>query len=161
MLQGCAGPSTSQCFMCSVTVWRDTGSGGTIYSDILFGSESDVYSVARKYCSERGQGSPNVGPRMDVKSNSSNWEYSFSCASKELPVVRQPVKTRNLETDLQIPPQVEKTNSQTVQIQDVNKSISNENMNKLSLEAAKKKCTELGFKPKTEGYGRCVLQLSK
>jgi len=30
-----------------------------------------------------------------------------------------------------------------------------------SLDAAKKKCTELGFKPATEGYGKCVLQLSK
>jgi hypothetical protein len=31
----------------------------------------------------------------------------------------------------------------------------------LSIDAAKKKCTELGFKPATEGYGKCVLQLSK
>ena len=29
------------------------------------------------------------------------------------------------------------------------------------LEASKKKCTELGFKPATEGHGKCVLQLSK
>jgi hypothetical protein len=32
---------------------------------------------------------------------------------------------------------------------------------RLSLEASKKKCTELGFKPATEGHGKCVLQLSK
>ena len=29
------------------------------------------------------------------------------------------------------------------------------------LEASKKKCTELGFKPATELHGKCVLQLSK
>lgn len=32
---------------------------------------------------------------------------------------------------------------------------------RLSLDASKKKCTELGFKPATEGHGKCVLQLSK
>jgi hypothetical protein len=32
---------------------------------------------------------------------------------------------------------------------------------RFSLDASKIKCTELGFKPATEGYGKCVLQLSK
>jgi hypothetical protein len=32
---------------------------------------------------------------------------------------------------------------------------------RLSLDASKKKCTDLGFKPATEGHGKCVLQLSK
>jgi hypothetical protein len=32
---------------------------------------------------------------------------------------------------------------------------------RLSFDASKKKCTELGFKPATEGHGKCVLQLSK
>ena len=32
---------------------------------------------------------------------------------------------------------------------------------RLSLDASKKTCTELGFKPATEGFGKCVLQLSK
>jgi len=30
-----------------------------------------------------------------------------------------------------------------------------------SMESAKKKCTDLGFKSGTEGFGKCVLQLSK
>lgn len=34
-------------------------------------------------------------------------------------------------------------------------------INKLSIDVAKKKCSELGFRPATEGYGKCVLQLSK
>jgi hypothetical protein len=29
------------------------------------------------------------------------------------------------------------------------------------INAAKQKCSDLGFKPKTEGHGKCVLQLSK
>ena len=32
---------------------------------------------------------------------------------------------------------------------------------RLSFDASKKKCAELGFKPATEGFGKCVLQLSK
>ena len=32
---------------------------------------------------------------------------------------------------------------------------------RLTLDDSKKKCTELGFKPATEGHGKCVLQLSK
>jgi hypothetical protein len=34
-------------------------------------------------------------------------------------------------------------------------------ISRLTLDESKKKCTELGFKPATEGYGKCVLQLSK
>jgi hypothetical protein len=44
--------------------------------------------------------------------------------------------------------------------QNQNKPILPEN-DRLSLEASKRKCTELGFKPATEGHGKCVLQLSK
>lgn len=32
---------------------------------------------------------------------------------------------------------------------------------RLSLEVSKQKCEELGFKPATEGFGKCVLQLTK
>lgn len=31
----------------------------------------------------------------------------------------------------------------------------------MTFDAAKSKCAELGFKPATEGFGKCVLQLSK
>ena len=53
---------------------------------------------------------------------------------------RQPILSEPLETPAQI---------------------SQEKNDRLSLEVSKKKCTELGFKPTTEGYGKCVLQLSK
>jgi len=32
---------------------------------------------------------------------------------------------------------------------------------RLSIELSKQKCEELGFKPATEGFGKCVLQLTK
>jgi len=40
------------------------------------------------------------------------------------------------------------------------KNVAPEN-ERLSIDASKKKCTELGFKPATEVHGKCVLQLSK
>ena len=40
-------------------------------------------------------------------------------------------------------------------------ALSNTAIAQLSLDAAKGKCTELGFKAGTEQYGKCVLQLSK
>jgi hypothetical protein len=33
--------------------------------------------------------------------------------------------------------------------------------NSITLDVAKLKCEELGFKPETEGFGKCVLQLTK
>jgi cytochrome c551/c552 len=37
----------------------------------------------------------------------------------------------------------------------------NQQGERLTLESAKTKCAELGFKPATEAFGKCVLQLSK
>jgi hypothetical protein len=54
----------------------------------------------------------------------------------------------------------EKTKQESIQTEAVIKNVAPEN-ERLSLDASKKKCTELGFKPATEGYGKCVLQLSK
>jgi hypothetical protein len=45
------------------------------------------------------------------------------------------------------------------QTTDVQKS--NRDRSLMDFESAQAKCKELGFKPKTEGYGKCVLQLSK
>ena len=60
-----------------------------------------------------------------------------------------------------VSPQLEEVQKQVATTPSIqNKSAPPEN-ERLSLEASKKKCTELGFKPATEGHGKCVLQLSK
>ena len=60
-----------------------------------------------------------------------------------------------------VPPQSEEVQKQvTTTPPSQNRSAPSEN-ERLSLEASKKKCTELGFKPATELHGKCVLQLSK
>ena len=51
--------------------------------------------------------------------------------------------------------------SVTTQNTEVVAPSSNAQSDRLSIEASKKKCTELGFKPATESHGKCVLQLSK
>ena len=46
---------------------------------------------------------------------------------------------------------------------DASKNISDNRQsdNLITLDVAKLKCEELGFKPETEGFGKCVLQLTK
>lgn len=66
-------------------------------------------------------------------------------------IVTIPVVTPPLE-------EVQKQVAPTPPIQTKPASPENE---RLSFDASKRKCTELGFKPATEGHGKCVLQLSK
>ena len=56
--------------------------------------------------------------------------------------------------------EIEKQQQVNVQKTETIKPANSEN-ERLSLDASKKKCTELGFKPATEDHGKCVLQLSK
>ena len=71
-----------------------------------------------------------------------------SQASEVKKLQAEVLRLKEIETQAVPPPQSQ------------NKSAPPEN-ERLSLDASKKKCTELGFKPATEGFGKCVLQLSK
>jgi len=169
VLFGCVGGiSTSQCLTCSVTVWDSYGTGGTIYSDKNFGDETSVYSVARAYCAERGLGPPNVGSRLDVLRNNSNWEYGFSCVDTKVvtptPLENQEVDRLRAEAEAsrlrqrQLEQQLNQSRQQPIAPVQAATPTS---VDRLSLDASKKKCGDLGFKPGTEGFGKCVLQLSK
>lgn len=80
----------------------------------------------------------------------------------ELPKVEPLEKVKqDIVTIPVVTPQLEEVPNQvTTTPPSQNKSASPEN-ERLSLEASKRKCTELGFKPATELHGKCVLQLSK
>jgi serine kinase of HPr protein (carbohydrate metabolism regulator) len=65
------------------------------------------------------------------------------------------------EKGLLTAPVQEKQINAPIQLVEQKKPAVAEKFDRLSLEASKQKCTELGFKPATEGYGKCVLQLSK
>ena len=56
---------------------------------------------------------------------------------------------------------IDKTNLELSAKKETVNSTPKEVRGALSLEESKKKCNELGFKPATEGHGKCVLQLSK
>jgi hypothetical protein len=54
--------------------------------------------------------------------------------------------------------EIEKQRQVQIQVENSNKK---SDAARLSLELAIKKCTDLGFRPATEGHGKCVLQMSR
>ena len=88
---GCAymrlGESTSRCSDCATALYRDTGSGGSIYN-LAAASEGAVGRVARRYCKEHGLGQPTIGDRYASSLGRDFWQYDFSCAAQEAAVVQ-------------------------------------------------------------------------
>ena len=85
------------------------------------------------------------------------WKFfSYQCVGEITPsktppvIIQQQIPIRNnIEVQSVVEREVTPTN------------ISPPLIERLSIDASKKKCTELGFKLATEGHGKCVLQLSK
>ena len=69
-------------------------------------------------------------------------------------------ENKKLQAEVARQQELEKVKQEPIQAEAVKKNATPES-ERLSLEASKKKCTELGFKPATELHGKCVLQLSK
>lgn len=55
----------------------------------------------------------------------------------------------------------ESSNNLNQTLPELTPPLKNEVNEKISLDTAKKKCAELGFEQATEGFGKCVLQLSR
>jgi hypothetical protein len=88
------GESTSRCTDCATALYRDNGSGGSIYN-VASRGEHAVERVARRYCSERGLGSPAIGNRYTPPLGSGFWGYDFSCGargetSRDTPAAQEP-----------------------------------------------------------------------
>ena len=132
--------------ICSVFIMHLTTDGGTIYLDSNEYPESDVRYLANENCKLRGLGVANVAPPYEVLSNGVK-HYKYQCVAQQQVPVRAyeaPIIQQNYELpQLQVPIE-DNTQSQAI-----------------SIEAAKVKCVSLGFKPKTEKFGNCVLELSK
>ena len=75
------------------------------------------------------------------------------------PVNTQNDEVKKLQAEVSRLQELEKAKQEPIQAEVV-KTVPPES-ERFSLEVSKKKCTELGFKPATEGFGKCVLQLSK
>jgi len=82
------GESTSRCTDCATALYRDSGSGGTIYS-VASAGEDAVGRVAHRYCIEHGLEQPTIGSRTASPLGSGFWNYDFSCAGAT-PAPQQP-----------------------------------------------------------------------
>jgi len=83
-LTGCGslrqGESISRCPDCATALYRDTGSGGTIYN-VSSQSEEAVERVARRYCAAHGLGQPTIGSRHASPLGTDFAGYDFTCGS--------------------------------------------------------------------------------
>ncbi len=132
--------------ICSVYIMHLTTDGGTIYLDSNEYPESDVRYLANENCKLRGLGVANVAPPYEVFSNGVK-HYKYQCVAQQQVPARAyeaPIIQQSYE-----PPQAQVPKEEAQRSQSI------------SIEAAKTKCLDLGFKPKTEKFGKCVLELIK
>jgi hypothetical protein len=95
--------------------------------------------------------------------SASGWCSAYAArsgVSTPPPVNTQNDEVKKLQAEVSRLQELEKAKQEPIQAEAVIKNAPPEN-ERLSLDASKKKCTELGFKPATEVHGKCVLQLSK
>jgi hypothetical protein len=112
-----------------------------IESDFLLGSKNNVNYYAQQHCGRYGatpvlreiKRGGAFGSSESGRGNNSL--YYFDC-------IRQPEVTKQVVPQVTLP---------TMPIKPAEADLSD----------AKKKCSDLGFKSGTEGFGKCVLQLSK
>lgn len=134
LLSGCAS---------SIRLNESSSRNVVIWDHFLTGNgQIDVNKSATNYCRQFGA-EPVLVKKKDgclLGCGSEYHEYYFDC-EKKLP-------TTQIQT---IPP----TNPI------IQNAPNTSQLNSLSIEDAKKKCLDLGFKTGTEQFGKCVLQISK
>ena len=95
--------------------------------------------------------------------SASGWCSAYAArsgVSTPPPVNTQNDEVKKLQAEVSRLQELEKAKQEPIQAEAAIKNVAPES-ERFSLEVSKKKCTELGFKPATEGHGKCVLQLSK
>ena len=97
-----------------------------------------------------------VGPPSQGEAELKNFMDGLRSGSE---ASRQTTFTDKIETQRQR--QREEQLNQARQSPAPSQPVVTPNTDRLSLDASKVKCTDLGFKPGTEAHGKCVLQLSK
>ena len=169
---------------CAATTGRivkDEGDKGWIIVDRMYLPYPPAINVAREFCRQRG-----LEFTRDIASIRSDFvarlnlgfeaadgrTFNFKCDPKPqlTPLTPQPVQLQPQETDRlraeaeasrQRQRQLEEQLNQARQPPAPSQPVVTPNTDRLSLDASKVKCTDLGFKPGTEAHGKCVLQLSK
>ena len=166
-MSACTSISTGECYWsCKAFVSESRGNSGEIAVAHLFGDITDAYAVARLYCKERGSDSSTVDIQSKSRKGSDYYAYRFECGtspatpatiqalrlSAEGEAAKQKVAQQELEEKLR-----QSRQQPVAPVQ----AVTAPSADRLSLDASKVKCTDLGFKPGTEAHGKCVLQLSK
>lgn len=119
--------------------------GGTLYDHFHWGNYETVLQKANNYCNTFGKGHANITRVSEgclLVCKMEYHVYDFVCSNDD-----------NKPKDS--PTSVEKITATSQQkVQDIS-------ITKITLDKAKTKCTDLGFKPKTEKFGNCVMELTK
>lgn len=134
MLFGCVGPAdraTSNPFA-TVGLYNTYQDGVIIYSQ-SFNVSSDVTQLANNNCKLRNYDYARFEKSEQRTPILGNVQHYFSCLQNQ-----RIITTPSINTNSTVPQQ-----------------------NSSNIDDAKKKCSDLGFKTGTEGFGKCVLQLSK
>ena len=145
-LAGCGGTGSAHggfCFACSEYILgTDNGGVGYIYLDTNGGSKHKMLNLASANCVTRGYYIARVSDHPYRSYANGVQHYSFQCITAEDYAYSA---AKNLESKTS-------ESSKVKQLDGQNKAP--------TLDAAKRKCIELGFKSGTEGFGKCVLKLS-
>jgi hypothetical protein len=143
LLAGCATTSNVGYAWFGTSVDHDWGTGGVIWSHESTYSLEKVTSTAQDYCRKKGLPPPSFRSYSTPSQNNSEYyRYEFNCDKRE--PINRPEKPTAYRPNSEAPV----TTTQSID-------------SSMSLEDAKKKCTDIGFQPATEAFGKCVLRLSK
>jgi hypothetical protein len=144
-ISGCGTSSGVGYVWFGTGVNKEWGSGGEIWSHESTYTQEKVVRVANEFCSRNNLPRATVTSVSTPKSAVSEYyKFNFQCDVKATPTAPVP----------QYIYQPQQPSYQTQQPSGVGS-------NSISLDTAKVKCADLGFKASTEAFGKCVLQLTK
>jgi hypothetical protein len=148
---------------------------GNSYKGVLVetqsGSGNELARRATEICNRFGglRNPPTLHSRNHI-----GWTmYSYQCNGPSASPVRQELNSAPLQQELErVRAESEAAKKRQQELEEQLKqsreqpvipvqAVASPTTDRLSLDASKTKCAELGFKPATEGFGKCVLQLSK
>jgi hypothetical protein len=115
------------------------------------GYGSYTYASGNKY----------VGEYKEGWANGHGIEYSISGTVARQGLWENGNLIKSFPLDTQRIPFIPKVEVSAPSVQVTNLAETERSTASTDLQVAQNKCRELGFKPKTEGFGKCVLQLSK
>lgn len=132
----------------NMLVENETPTGGDVKRSEYITTSSDAMGVAKSNCESKGLGGVSRLSLLGLPKI--HWE--FECDRKK-PIQIEPMSSKKYYEYKAINDEKAKSES--------NKLSTSSYQSNNSIQEAKKKCESLGFKPKTDKFGNCVLELTK